>query len=160
GFNSGETNQWQPELYRNTTRIFPYVGNPKYNLTTDMADDAIAYLSQLNELDPKKPFFLYYAPGGTPAPHHPRPECIETFKCQLDMGWNAVREQISANQKKLGIVPQDAELTPWPDILKKWDDLTADEKKLYERQMEVYAAYLAYTDHEIGRVVQAVQDMG
>jgi arylsulfatase len=73
GFNGGETNQWQPDLYRNTTRIYPYVGHPNYNLTTDMADEAISYLNQLNELDPKKPFLLYYAPGGTHAPHHPTP---------------------------------------------------------------------------------------
>ena len=100
GFNSGETNQWQPDLYRNTTRIYPYVGNPKYNLITDMADDAIGYLNQLNELDPKKPFFLYYAPGGTHAPHHPTPEWIEKFKGKFSMGWNAIRDQIFANQKK------------------------------------------------------------
>ena len=161
GFNGGETNQWQPDLYRNTTRIYPYVGNPNYNLTTDMADDAISYLNQLNELDPKKPFLLYYAPGGTHAPHHPTPEWIEKFKGKFSMGWNALREEIFANQKKLGVIPQDAQLTPWPsDILKNWDDLNLVEKKLFERQMEVYAAYLAYTDHEIGRVVQAVEDMG
>ena len=160
GFVSGETNQWQPDLYRNTTRIYPYVGNPTYNLTTDMADNAIGYLNQLNELDPKKPFFLYYAPGGTHAPHHPTQEWIDKFKGKFSMGWNALREQIFANQKRLGIVPADAQLTPWPDILKRWDDLTADEKKLFERQMEVYAAYLAYTDHEIGRVIQSVEDMG
>ena len=161
GFNGGETNQWQPDLYRNTTRIYPYVGKPDYNFTTDMADDAIAYLDRMNELDPKKPFFLYYAPGGTHAPHHPTPEWIEKFKGKFDMGWNALREQIFANQKRLGVIPQDAELTPWPsDILKNWNDLGPVEKKLFERQMEVYAAYLAYTDHEIGRVVQAVEDMG
>jgi len=161
GFNSGETNQWQPDLYRNTTRIYPYLNNPNYNLTTDMADEAVSYLNQLNELDPKKPFLLYYAPGGTHAPHHPTPEWIEKFKGKFSMGWNALREQIFANQKKLGVIPQDAQLTPWPsDILKNWDDLSSEEKKLFERQMEVYAAYLAYTDHEIGRVVQAIEDMG
>jgi len=160
GFVSGETNQWQPDLYRNTTRVYPYVGNPSYNLTTDMADDAINYLNQLNQIDPKKPFFLYYAPGGTHAPHHPTQEWIDKFKGKFSMGWNAIRDEIFANQKKLDIVPADAQLTPWPDMLKKWDDLSADEKKLFERQMEVYAAYLAYTDHEIGRVVQAVEDIG
>ena len=79
-----------------------------------MADEAIAWLNQLNELDPKKPFLLYYAPGGTHAPHHPTPEWIEKFKGKFDMGWNALRDQIFANQKKLGVIPQDAELTPWP----------------------------------------------
>ena len=105
GFNGGETNQWQPDLYRNTTRIYPYVGNPNYNLTTDMADEAIACLNQLNELDPKKPFFLYYAPGGTHAPHHPTPEWIENFQGKFNMGWNALRDEIFANQKKLGVIP-------------------------------------------------------
>ena len=161
GFVGGETNQWRPDLYRNTTRVYPYVGKPGYNLTTDMADDAIAYLNQLNELDPKKPFFMYYAPGGTHAPHHPTQEWIDKFKGKFHAGWNKLREEIFANQKKLGVIPQDAQLTPWPDdLLKKWDDLSADEQKLFERQMEVYAAYLAYTDYEIGRVIQAVEDMG
>ncbi len=161
GFVGGETNQWQPDLYRNTTHIYPYVGKANYNLTTDMADDAVEYLHRINEIDPAKPFFLYYAPGGTHAPHHPTPEWIEKFKGKFHMGWNKLREQIFANQKQLGVIPQNAELTPWPkDLLKEWDQLTADEQKLFERQMEVYAAYLAYTDHEIGRVIQAVDDMG
>ena len=161
GFNSGETNQWQPDLYRNTTRIYPYVGNPQYNLITDMADDAIAYLQQINALDPAKPFFLYYAPGATHAPHHPTQEWIDKFKGKFSMGWNALRDEIFANQKKLGVIPQDAQLTPWPhDLLKNWDEINADEKKLFERQMEVYAAYLAYVDDEVGRVVKAIEDMG
>jgi len=162
GFMGGETNQWQPgNLVRNTTPIHPYVGKPGWNLITAMADDAVGYLNQLNALAPEKPFLLYYAPGGTHAPHHPTPEWIAKFKGKFDMGWNAARDQIFANQKRLGVIPQDAKLTPWPDdILKKWDDLPADEKKLYARQMEVYAAYLAYTDHEIGRVIQAVEDIG
>jgi len=162
GFMGGETSQWQPgNLYRNTTPIHPNVGKPGWNLTTAMADDAIRYLNEINALDPKKPFFLYYAPGGTHAPHHPSPEWIAKFKGKFDMGWNAAREQIFANQKRLGVIPQSAKLTSWPeDILKKWDDLSADEKKLYAHQMEVYAAYLAYTDHEIGRVIQAVEDIG
>jgi arylsulfatase len=160
GFVGGETNQWQPDLYRNTTRVYPYVGHPGYNLTTDMADNAIDYLNQLNELDPKKPFFLYYTSGGTHAPHHPTQEWIDKFRGKFHTGWNALRETIFANQKRLGVIPQDAELTPWPDKLKKWDELPDDEKKLFERQMEVYAAYLAYTDFEIGRVIQAVDDVG
>jgi arylsulfatase A-like enzyme len=161
GFNSGETNQWQPDLYRNTTRIYPYVGNPQYNLITDMADDAIAHVQQINALDPNKKFFLYYAPGATHAPHHPTQEWIDKFKGKFGMGWNALRDEIFANQKKLGVIPQDAQLTPWPhDLLKNWDELSADEKKLFERQMEVYAAYLAYVDDEIGRVVKAIEDMG
>lgn len=161
GFMGGETSQWQPgNLMRNTTPIHPYVGKPEWNLITAMADDAVGYVNELNALDPKKPFFLYYAPGGTHAPHHPTPEWIDKFKGKFDMGWNAAREQIFANQKRLGVIPPTAKLTPWPDSLKKWDELSADEKKLYAHQMEVYAAYLAYTDHEIGRVIQAIDDMG
>jgi arylsulfatase A-like enzyme len=161
GFVGGDTSQWQPNLYRNTTAIYPYVGKPGWNLTTAMADDAIQHINMLNQVAPDKPFFVYYVPGGTHAPHHPTPEWIEKFKGKFDMGWNALREQIFANQKRLGVIPQDAKLTPWPkDLLPEWSTLNADQKKMYAHQAEVYAAYLAYTDHEIGRVIQAVQDMG
>ena len=163
GFIGGDTNQWQPNLFRNTTQIFPNVGHPGWNLTTAQADDAIGWLHQLNQIDPSKPFFCYYVPGGTHAPHHATPEWIKKISDMhlFDQGWNSLREQIFANQKRLGVIPQDAKMTPWPDkLLKKWDDLSADEKKLFIRQVDVYAAYLAYTDHEIGRVVQAVQDIG
>jgi arylsulfatase len=164
GFMGGDTNQWQPaNLARNTTYIYPFVGNPGYNLTTAMADEAIAYMNRINTLTPDQPFFVYYVPGGTHAPHHATPEWIKKASDMhlFDEGWNELREQIFANQKKLGVIPQDAKLTPWPDdLLKKWDALTADEKKMFIRQVDVYAAYLMYTDHEIGRVIQAVEDMG
>ena len=163
GFVGGDTSQWQPNLFRNTTAIYPYVGHPGWNLTTAMADDAIHWLRQLNDIDPNMQFFLHYVPGGTHAPHQPTPEWIKKISNLhlFDKGWNALRDQIFANQKRLGVIPQDAQLTPWPDkLLKRWDSLTDEEKKLYIRQADVYAAYLAYTDHEIGRVIQAVQDMG
>jgi arylsulfatase A-like enzyme len=163
GFVGGDTSQWQPNLFRNTTAIYPYVGNPKWNLTTAMADDAIRWMNELNDIDPSMPFFLHYVPGGTHAPHHATPEWIKKISDMhlFDKGWNVLREQIFANQKKLGVIPQDAKLTPWPDkLLKRWDSLTAEEKKLFIRQADVYAAYLAYTDHEIGRVIQAVEDLG
>ena len=163
GFVGGDTSQWQPNLFRNTTAIYPYVGNPKWNLTTAMADDAIHWLNQLNDINPEMPFFLYYVPGGTHAPHHATPEWIKKVSDMhlFDKGWNALRDQIFANQKKLGVIPADAKLTPWPDkLLKQWESLTPEEKKLFIRQADVYGAYLAYTDHEIGRVIQAVQDMG
>jgi arylsulfatase len=163
GFVGGDTSQWQPNLFRQTTAIYPYVGNPTWNLTTAMADDAIAHIKMLNEVDPAKPFFVYYVPGGTHAPHHATPEWIKKISDMhlFDKGWNELREQIFANQKKLGVIPADAKLTPWPDeFLKQWDQHTADEKKMLIRQVDVYAAYLAYTDHEIGRVIQAVEDMG
>ena len=163
GFVGGDTSQWQPNLFRQTTAIYPYVGNPKWNLTTAMADDAIAHIKMLNEVDPKKPFFVHYVPGGTHAPHHATPEWIQKISEMhlFDQGWNKLRETIFANQKRLGVIPQNAKLTPWPkDLLRHWDTLSADEKKLFIRQADVYAAYLAYTDHEIGRVIQAVEDMG
>src|SRR5499427_3241650 len=163
GFVGGDTSQWQPNLFRNTTAIYPYVGKPSWNLVTAMADDAIAHIKMLNEVDPSKPFFVYYVPGGTHAPHHPTPAWIKKISDMhlFDKGWNALREQIFANQKQLGVIPQDAKLTPWPDdLLKKWDALSADEKKMFMRQADVYAAYLAYTDDEIGRVIQAVEDIG
>jgi arylsulfatase A-like enzyme len=163
GFVGGDTSQWEPNLYRNTTAIYPYVGKPGWNLVTAMADEAIDWMNQLNELAPDKPFFCYYVPGATHAPHHPTPEWIKKISDMklFDEGWNNLRERIFANQKKLGVIPPNAELTPWPkDLLKEWDTLSADEKKLFIRQAEVYAAYLAYTDHEIGRVIDAVEKMG
>src|SRR5262245_3245785 len=140
-----------------------FQGNPSYNLITAMADEAIAYMHRINTLAPEQPFFVYYVPGGTHAPHHPTPEWITkaTDLHLFDKGWNALRDQIFANQKKLGVIPQHAKLTPWPDkLLKNWDQLSADEKKMFLRQVDVYAAYLMYTDYEIGRVIQAVEDLG
>jgi arylsulfatase A-like enzyme len=160
GFLGGDSSQWEPYLFRNTTQVYPWVGKPGYNLITDMADDAIGYMKQLNASAPDKPFFVYYVPGATHAPHHPTPEWIAKFKGKFDMGWNAMRDQIYANQKRLGVIPANAKLTPWPDDLPKWETLDADSKKLYARQAEVFAAYVAYTDNEIGRVIQAIDDMG
>ena len=163
GFIGGDANQWQPNLFRNTTQIYPFIGKPGWNLTTAMADDAISYMNRINALAPDQPFFIKYAPGGVHAPHHPTPEWIEKIsKLKLfDKGWNALREQIFENQKKLGVIPANARLTPWPkDLLKEWDTLSADEKKMFIRQVDVFAAYVAYTDHEIGRVIQAVEDLG
>ncbi len=160
GFMGGETDQWTPYLFQNMTQIYPWTGKPDYNLTTDLADEAIAHMQQLNAAAPDKPFFVYYVPGGTHSPHQPTKEWIEKFKGKFDMGWNALRDQIFANQKKLGVIPENTQLTPWPDDLPKWDTLDADSKKLFAHQAEVFAAYAAYTDHEIGRVIQAVEDMG
>ena len=108
GFMGGDTNQWQPaNLVRNTTQIYPFVGNPTWNLTTAMADEAIAYMNRINALAPDQPFFVYYVPGGTHAPHHPTPEWIKKISDMhlFDKGWNKLREQIFANQKKLGVIP-------------------------------------------------------
>ena len=147
-------------MFQDHTQIFPWVNKPDYNLTTDLADEAVKYLRQCEAAAPNQPFFLYYAPGGSHAPHQPTREWAAKFKGKFDMGWNAMRDIIFANQKKLGVIPQDAELTPWPDDLQKWESLTAPEKKLFARQAEIYAAFTAYTDHEIGRVIQEIEDQG
>jgi arylsulfatase A-like enzyme len=160
GFMGGETDQWTPYLFRDHSQIFPWIGKPGYNLTTDLADEAIEYVRQLNAASPEQPFFLYYVPGGGHSPHQPTKEWIDKFKGKFDMGWNVMREQIFANQKRLGVAPANAQLTPWPHDLAKWETLLADEKKLFARQAEVFAAYTAYTDHEIGRVIQTVEDLG
>src|SRR5208282_5149806 len=168
GFLGGETDQWTPYLYRNTTPVFPWIGKPGYNFTTDMADDAIKYMSGLNAAAPDTPFFVYYVPGGTHSPHQPTKEWIDKFKGKFDMGWEKLRDQIFANQKRLGVISAGAQLTPWPDgqtayggaTLPRWDSLSLLKKKLYAREAEVFAGYTAYTDHEIGRVIQEVQDEG
>lgn len=160
GFIGGDANQWQPNLFRNTTQIYPYYGNPGWNLITAQADDAIAYIQRINALNPEQPWFVYYVPGASHAPHHPTPEWIKKISDMhlFDQGWNALRDTIFANQKKLGVIPPDAKLTPWPDdLLKHWEQLSADEKKLFLRQVDVFAAYVAYNDHEIGRVVDEVE---
>jgi arylsulfatase len=163
GFVGGDANQWQPNLFRNTTQIYPFDGKPGWNLVTAMADDAIDWMTRMHQTDPRRPLFIKYAPGATHAPHHPTKEWIEKIsKMKLfDEGWNKVRERIFENQKRLGVIPKDTKLAPWPkDVLKEWDQLSADEKKLFIRQAEVFAAYVAYSDHEIGRVIQAFEDLG
>ncbi len=170
GFLGGETDQWTPYLYRNTTPVFPWVGKKGYNLTTDLADDAIRYMHDLNAAAPDKPFFVYYVPGGTHSPHQPTKEWIDKIHDMhlFDDGYEKLREKIFANQQRLGVIPAGTQLTPWPDgqaafggaALPKWDSLGIVEKKMYTREAEVFAAYAAYTDHEIGRVIQEVQDEG
>ena len=164
GFMGGDTSQWEPgNLVRNTTYIYPYNDDPNFNLITAMADEAIDYMKTVDALNPDQPFFIYYAPGATHAPHHPTPEWIEKIsKMHLfDEGWNKLRDTIFANQKKLGVIPENAKLTPWPeDLIKKWDQLNDAEKKLFIKQADVFAAYVAYTDYEIGRVIQTVEDLG
>src|SRR5271154_4863780 len=168
GFLGGETDQWTPYLFQDHTQISPWIGKPDYNLTTDLADEAVKYLGDLNAQAPDTPFFLYYVPGGSHSPHQPKKEWIKKFKGKFDGGYEKLRDEIFANQKRLGVIPADTELTPWPDgqpeyggaKLPRWDSLSLIQKKLYARQAEVFAAYVAYTDYEIGRVIQAVEDMG
>ncbi|TFV80399.1 arylsulfatase [Bradyrhizobium frederickii] len=165
GFIGGDANQWQPNLFRNTTQIYPFEGKEagSWNLVTAMADDAIDYMTRMHQIQPDKPIFIKYAPGATHAPHHPTKEWVDKIsKLKLfDEGWNKVRERIFDNQKRLGVISMDTKLAPWPkDVLKEWDQLTADEKKLFIRQAEIFAAYAAYSDHEIGRVIKGFDDLG
>lgn len=165
GFVGGDANQWQPNLFRNTTQIYPFLDKPPgtWNLVTGMADDAIDWMTRMHQTDPSKPLFIKYAPGATHAPHHPTKEWVDKISAMhlFDDGYEKLRERILENQKRLGVVPQDTKLAPWPkEMLKPWDQLSADEKKLFIRQVEVFAAYAAYSDHEIGRVIQQFQDLG
>lgn len=164
GFVGGDTSQWQPgNLFRNTTPIHPYNGTPGWNLTTAMADDAIGYIRQNVEIAPNRPWFIHYAPGGTHAPHHPTKEWVDRIEQMhlFDEGWEKLRERIFENQKRLSVIPANAALPAWPsEMLKRWTDLGDIEKKLFIRQANVYAAYLAYTDHQIGRVVAEVERLG
>ena len=162
GFMGGESDQWTPYLFRDHTPVYPWIGKKGYNLITDMADDAIRYVKELNASAPEKPFLVYYVPGATHDPHQPTKEWIEKIsKLHLfDDGWEKLREKIFANQKQLGVIPPNTQLTPWPDSLPKWDSLSEIKKKIVIREADVFAAYTAYNDHEIGRVIQAVEDMG
>ena len=165
GFIGGDANQWQPNLFRNTTQIYPFDGAEpgSWNLITEMADDAIAYMNRMHQIQPDKPILIKYAPGATHAPHHPTKEWVDKIsKMKLfDEGYNKVRDRIFENQKRLGVIPKDTKLSPWPkDLLKEWDELSDVEKKLFIKQAEVFAAYAAYSDHEIGRVIQGFEDLG
>jgi len=163
GFMGGESDQWTPYLFRDHTPVYPWIGKPGYNLVTDMADEAIRYMKELNASAPEKPFFVYYVPGATHSPHQPTKEWIDKISAMhlFDDGWEKLREKIFENQKRLGVIPQNTKLTPWPDdLLPKWDSLSPVKKKIVIREADVFAAYTAYNDNEIGRVVQAVEDMG
>src|SRR5277367_1250192 len=159
GFMGGETNQWAPLLYDGMSQIEPS-RDPKYHFMTDMTDRAISWMRYEKALTPDKPFFIYFAPGATHAPHQVPKDWIARYKGKFDMGWDELREQTLARQKKLGVVPADTKLAPKPQAIKDWNQLTPDEKKLFARQMEVYAGFGEMADYEIGRLIQAIQDMG
>jgi arylsulfatase len=159
GFIGGDTDQWHPALFDGTNPVeAPH--DPNYHFDTDMANKAIAWIQQQHSLAPDKPFFAYYTPGLTHAPHHAPKEWIAKFKGQFDIGWDKLREETLARQIQQGVVPAGTRLTPRPKDIPSWDSRSADEKKLYTRMMEVYAASLAYADHNIGRVIKAVEDTG
>ena len=159
GFMGGETNQWAPLLYDGTTQVEPS-HDPKYHLMTDMTNKAIAWMQYEKSLTPDKPFFIYFAPGATHAPHHVPKEWIAKYKGKFDQGWDAMREEVLARQIKLGVVPQGTKLAPKPEAIKDWTALSADERKLFAHQMEVFAGFGEYADTEIGRLVQAIADTG
>lgn len=155
GFNAGDTSQYQPILYENRNRV-PQSQDPNYHLSADISDHAIAWMEKVKAIDPARPFFMYVAPAATHSPHHAPKEWIDKFKGQFDMGWDRYRDETFARQKQLGVVPADAKLTPRPEGLPAWDSLNADQKRLYARMMEVFAAYGAHVDHEVGRILDAI----
>ena len=159
GFIGGETNQWSPALYEDMTRI-ELPQDPNYHLMTDLANQAIKWTGAQKSLTPDKPFFTYFAPGATHAPHHVPKEWIAKYQGKIDQGWDKLREETLARQKKLGVVPQDTQLATKPEAIKDWDTLSADEKRLFARQMEVFAGFGEYADHEVGRLVQSIEDLG
>lgn len=161
GFLGGETNQYAPALFSGTTPIEPEgIADDDYHFTEDMTDQAIAWVRRLTALTPDRPFFMYYAPGATHAPHHGPLEWADKYKGEFDDGWDALRERIFAEQKRRGVVPEEAELTARHDEIPAWDDMPEALKPVLARQMEVYAGFLEHTDHHIGRLVDALDDLG
>ncbi len=159
GFIGGEANQWAPALYDGMIRV-DTPSDPIYHLMTDMTDQAIKWVQAEKSLTPDKPFFIYFAPGATHAPHHVPKEWIAKYKGKFDQGWDKLREETLARQKKLGVVPPDTKLAPKPGAIKDWDKLSPDEKRLFARQMEIYAAFGEYADFEVGRLIDAIDGMG
>jgi len=159
GFMGGETNQWAPAIYDGMTKV-EVPTDPNYHFMNDMTNQAIQWMQSVKSLTPDKPFFIYFAPGATHAPHQVPKQWIDKYKGRFDQGWDKLREETLARQIKLGVVPAGTKLAPKPEAIKDWDKLTADEKKLFTRQMEVFAGFAEYTDTEIGRLVGAIGDMG
>jgi arylsulfatase A-like enzyme len=159
GFMGGETNQWAPLIYDGMTQVEP-PHDPKYNFMTDMTNQAIDWMGYQKSLTPDKPFFIYFAPGAVHAPHHVPKEWIAKYKGQFDQGWDKVREETLARQIKLGVVPAGTKLAPKPEAIKDWEALSADEKKLFAREMEVFAGFGEYADTEIGRLIHAIEATG
>ncbi|MDF2190393.1 arylsulfatase [Paraflavitalea sp. CAU 1676] len=158
GFNAGDMNHWNPILFENRDLV-PSSKDPAYHLTTDLADHAIAWVRKMKSIAPDKPFFLYVAPGATHAPHQAPKSWIDKFKGQFDDGWDAYREKTFERQKSKGVIPAGTKLTPRPASLPAWSSLNAQQKKLYARMMEVFAAYGAQCDYEMGRIVEAVKQL-
>lgn len=163
GFVGGDTDQFHPALVENKKRIEPPETNEDgspYHFTTDIADKAIRMMRASKAVAPQRPFFVYFATGATHAPHQVPADWIKKFEGQFDAGWDVYREETFARQKKMGIIPANTKLTPRPDSLPAWDTLPANQRKIYSRMMEVFAAFTAHTDHEVGRVIDTIDDMG
>ncbi len=159
GFIGGETNQWAPAIFDGSIRV-EHPHSPDYHFTTDMTNQAINWVQAQQSLTPDKPFFVYFATGATHAPHHVSREWADKYKGKFDQGWDKLREEIFARQRANGVIPEDAKLTARPKEIPAWDDMSPDQKKLFARQMEVYAGFSEQTDYEIGRLVQSLKDMG
>ncbi len=160
GFIGGETNQYAPAIYRDTVPIEPEHGDDEdYHFGEDMTDHTIDWIRQQKALMPDKPFFAYYAPGATHAPHHVPPVWSDKYKGNFDQGWDVLREQTLARQKELGVIPDDAELTERPEEIPAWDEMPEDLKPVLARQMEIYAGFLEHTDHQVGRLIDALEDL-
>ncbi len=160
GFIGGEANQWYPTLFEGTTPVeLKKTPEQGYHLLQDMTDKAIRWIGQQKALAPNKPFFVYFAPGATHAPHHAPKEWADRYKGKFDGGWDQLREQIFARQKALGVVPADCQFTPRPEEIPAWDKMPEDLKPSLRRQMEVYAGFMEYTDYEVGRVIESIEKL-
>jgi arylsulfatase A-like enzyme len=161
GFVGGEANQYYPGLYEGTTAVEPCkTPEQGYTLNEDLANHAITWMRRQKALVPDKPFFMYFAPGATHAPHHVPKEWADKYRGKFDAGWDALREEIFAREKHLGVIPEDAELTKRHKEIPAWNDMPAELKPVLARQMEIYAGFLEQTDHEVGRVIEAIDDLG
>ncbi|MCJ7685007.1 MAG: arylsulfatase, partial [Desulfobacteraceae bacterium] len=159
GFIGGETNQWDPVIFDGVTKV-EKKDNEDYHFTTDMTDEAIKWVKFQQAMTPDKPFMIYYAPGAVHAPHHAPKEWINKYKGKFDDGWDKLREETLARQKAMGMIPENTKLAPKPDEIKDWDKLTADEQKLFALQMETFAGFMAHTDNEVGRLENAIDEIG
>ena len=159
GFIGGETNQWDPVIYDGLTKV-EREDDPDYHFTTDMTNEAVSWVRFQQAMTPDKPFFIYYAPGAAHAPHHAPVEWREKYKGRFEAGWDALRDETLAKQKAMGIVPENTELAEKPEEIKSWDALTAQERQLFEVQMETFAGFMEHTDVEIGRLVEAIDGIG
>lgn len=160
GFMGGETNQFYPAVYDGTTKVEVDSEDSDYHFTEDMTDKAISWMRSQQSLTPDKPFFMYYAPGATHAPHHPPTSYIDRYKGQFDDGWDAYREKTLARQIEMGVVPKGTQLPPKPEFIKDWDKLSDLEKKIFSRQMEIFAAFAEHTDDQVGRLYSTIEEMG